>query len=208
MNFSAAQLVKQSASQILYYIITKSSRPVTEAQINGNAYATNLTKNLGYCSEKRGIVTYKDHKIYFCVDAVHEDNYIEIKQVSDQNNYQEWYLESSIMQATLYASLLNKVKTLDTPEFRLKEGYQQEVIKVHDPFKFYLYFGTDKILVEPNKKILNHYLIKACLIANCVKEKNFELCRVFDAEFKHKEFIMYKPNFTFVEKIPEYEQTI
>lgn len=106
------------------------------------------------------------------------------------------------MQSTFYASLLTKVKTLDTPKFRKKEGYKQEIIDVPEKFQFQLWFGGQKFEVFPDDNILNHYLNKAKLIISCINNRDpdtdsvdFDPCRKFDCEFKHKEFSIYKPKF-------------
>jgi len=66
--------------------------------------------------------------LFFCIDLVKEDLFVEIKSIEDENNYEDWYLYSSVLQSTFYATLLKQVKSLDTPKFRKKEGYKQEHI--------------------------------------------------------------------------------
>src|SRR5690606_35006426 len=201
MNFSASALVKQSASQLLYYMITGKSKEITAGQKVGEVYASNITKSLGFCSEKRGVIQHLNHNLFFCIDAINDNEYIEIKKVDDQANYQDWYLQMSVLQACLYSSLLNKVDTLDTPAFRQKEGYEQEIISVKKPFDYLLYFGSDIYKIEPNEKVSNFYFQKLELLAEAYDDRNFDSCRKFDSSYKHKEFSLLKPQFTFHKKL-------
>jgi hypothetical protein len=116
--------------------------------------------------------------------------------VDNMDDYPEWYLQSSILQATLYASLLQDVKTLDTPTFRRKEGFLQELVRVDNP-SYELWFGDDKYAIYPNDKVKAHYLHKAEVVYGCIGAKlDYDTCRAFDAKYKHKEFKLLKPKFT------------
>ena len=196
MNISASELVKRSASQLLYKEIKRIKWLATSRQLKGNKYADEVVEKEQASSEKRGIINLGDDLLFFCIDLVKDDLFVEIKMVEDENNYEDWYLYSSIMQSTFYASLLQQVKTLDTPKFRKKEGFKQEVIKVPSKFEFELWFGKhQKYEITPNKEVLDHYLNKAKLIKSCIEEVDFDTCRKFDAKFKHKEFSIFKPKY-------------
>lgn len=194
MKISASELVKRSASQLLYKEIKHIDWVATSRQLDGNKYADKIVKKEKASSEKRGIINLGKNLLFFCIDLAKDNKFIEIKMVENKQ-YEPWYLYSSIMQSTFYASLLKQVKTLDTPEFRKKEGYSQEIIKVPNKFKFELWFGDQKYKIFPNKQVLEHYLNKAKLISSCVENKDFDSCRLFDSKFKHKEFNIYKPKF-------------
>jgi hypothetical protein len=188
MNFSAAQLVKCSASQLLYFLVTQKTAPVTKRQLKGNKYSEKVVRQLKAAEERRGTYKLGKHKLFFCVDAVKEDTYIEIKMVDDKRDTPTWYLESSLLQSCLYATLLGEVKTLDTPAFKLKEGYPQVKSKVIKNRRFVLYFGDAHYQVESSKKVMKHYLEKAKVVIRGYKSGSFDECRAFDSKFKHKEY--------------------
>lgn len=200
-KFSASDLVKKSASQILYLILKKIRLKPTPGQYNGEAYAEEIIKKEMASSEKRGIINLDNNcLIFFCVDLVKGNKYVEIKMVNDMKDYPEWYLHSSIMQATLYASLLQDVTFLDTPKFRKKEGYKQEVIPVAENPIFELWFGDHRYSIFPSNEVKQHYLNKAKLIDSCVDSTDYSKCREFDAKFKFKEFDTFKPLFKKIKK--------
>lgn len=202
MNISASELVKRSASQLLYKEIKRIEWQTTQRQFKGNEFAEEIVKKEEASSEKRGIINLGEDLLFFCIDLVKDDLFVEIKMVEDENDYEDWYLYSSIMQSTFYASLLQQVKTLDTPKFRKKEGYKQEIIQVPSNFRFELWFGSNqKYEIIPNEKVLNHYLDKAKLIKSCVETKDFDSCRKFDAKFKHKEFSIFKPKYKVIKSL-------
>lgn len=202
MKISASELVKRSASQLLYKEIKRIEWQTNPRQIKGNEFADEVVKKEQASSEKRGIIALGEDLLFFCIDMVKDNLFVEIKMVESEENYEDWYLYSSIMQSTFYASLLQQVKTLDTPKFRKKEGYKQEIIQVPSRFRFELWFGQyQKYEILPNKKVLNHYLYKAKLVKSCVENKDFDACRLFDAKFKHKEFSILKPKYK--EILPE-----
>lgn len=194
MNFSAAELVKKSAAQLVYIELKRLSFKPTIGQLKGDKYANEIVKKNEASSEKRGIVSLnKEDTLFFCIDLVKDNKFVEIKMVEDENTYEDWYLESSIIQSTLYASLLTKVKILDTPKFRKKEGYKQEIVEVPNNFEFELWFGISKYKVYPNEDILNHYLKKAELIKDCIKLIDYDSAKLFDSSFKFKEFDIFQP---------------
>jgi hypothetical protein len=196
MKISASELVKRSASQLIYKEVKKLEWESTPRQSVGNVFAEEIVKKEQGSAEKRGIINIKDDLLFFCVDMVKENKLIEIKMIEDENNYEDWYLYSSLLQATYYATLATKIKTLDTPKFRKKEGYSQEIIQIPDKFTFELWFGNfQKYQVYPNERIYNHYLNKIKIIKKGVEQKNWDNARIFDSKFKFKEFSIYKPKF-------------
>lgn len=196
MNISASELVKRSASQLLYKELKKIQWKQTPRQKKGDEFAEKIVQKEQASSEKRGVIELGEDLLFFCVDLVKDDLFVEIKMVDNENDYEDWYLESSLLQSTFYASLLKKVKKLDTPKFRKKEGYKQKILPVPDKFKFELWFGNhQKFSVNPNNKVMNHYFSKAKLVKSCINTKDFDSCRDFDSRFKHKEFKILKPKF-------------
>jgi hypothetical protein len=102
MNISASELVKCSASQLLYKYLRSIQDKPTERKLSGNNYANEIVEKEGGSSEKRGILEVDGDLIFFCIDMVIGDRFIEIKMVDNEDDYADWYLESSIMQSILY----------------------------------------------------------------------------------------------------------
>ena len=196
MNFSAADLVKKSASQILYKEVKKIQYKATERQLKGNNYADKIVKKLNASDEKRGIIKLNnDDLLFFCIDMIYKNKHVEIKMVDNMDSYEQWYLNSSIVQSAFYASLLRDVKTLDTPQLRTKEGFKQEIVDVNHSNKFELWFGKIKYSIESNDSLKEHFIKKALLIKSCIETKDFDKCREFDKQYKFKEFDLFKPKF-------------
>jgi len=199
MKISASELVKRSASQLLYKELKKIQFAATPRQYKGNEYADEIVAKEEASSEKRGIISIGDDLLFFCIDIVKNNKFVEIKMVDDDDNYDDWYLYSSLLQSTYYATLITKVKTLDTPKFRKKEGYSQEILQIPKNPKFELWFGENqKFEVFPNNDIYNHYIEKINVIKEGIESKSFDNCRLFDAKYKFKEFSIYKPNYKII----------
>ena len=200
MNISASQLVKRSASQLLFKELKRLQWKPTDRQLKGNAYADAVVLKEEASSEKRGIVKLDDDLLFFCIDLVKDNKFVEIKMVENQDDYEPWYLFSSIMQSTFYATLLTQVETLNTPSFRKKEGYPQEVIRIPDNFKFELWCGDEKYQVYPNDRIMNHYFEKARIIKSSIKTMDYDTCKKFDSVYKFNEFKLFMPKYTPINK--------
>lgn len=196
MKYSASELVKRSASQLLYKTLKKIDYKPTQRQLKGNQYADEIVFKNQASSEKRGVVELGNDLLFFCVDLVKDNKFVEIKMIEDENDWEDWYLYSSIMQSTFYASLLQLVKSLDTPKFRKKEGFSQEIINVPNNFQFELWFGKNhKYKIYPNEKILNHYLDKIEIVNEGIRTRNYDDCKRFDYKYKFKEFNIFRPKY-------------
>lgn len=196
MNFSASDLVKKSAAQLLFIILKNQKYTATNRQLKGNSYASEIVKKENTSEEKRGVIKLsEDDLLFFCIDMVKDNKYVEIKMVDNENTVEDWYLNSSIIQSAFYHSLLNDVKSLDTPKFRKKEGFKQEVIQVIKNKEFELWFGKRKFKIEANIKLKNHFIKKALLIKECISTQDYDKCREFDRKYKFKEFDIFKPSF-------------
>jgi hypothetical protein len=193
IHISAANLIKSSLKQMLYIHYTNKERIATPGQLAGNDHAYNVANNM--IQEKRGTLRCKDFNIYFTIDAITADIAIEIKHIT--RSPELWMLHSSIMQSSFYASLLKYVNYLDTPAFRLSQGYKQERIELNDnPIRYYvLMFGDDKYIIEPSSKVFNHYLLKASLFRTLALKKDFTYAMnkatEWDSEYKFKENNLY-----------------
>jgi hypothetical protein len=193
MNFSASELVKKSASQIVYITSKQIKTVITPRQQIGDTYAKSIIKQEKASEEKRGIIKINEDLLYFCIDMVKDNIFTEIKMIN--GTFEKWYFESSILQATFYATLLSKVKTLDTPQFRLKEGFKQEEIKVPNDFHYQLWFGQEKYEISQNEKVFDFYMDKIKSIKLSLENENYDAVRQFDSDFKHKEFEYLKPEY-------------
>lgn len=193
MNFSASELVKKSASQIVYITSKQIKTIITPRQHIGDTYAKSIIKQEKASEEKRGIIKINEDSLYFCIDMVKNNIFTEIKMIN--GTFENWYFESSILQATFYATLLSKVKTLDTPQLRLKEGFKREEIKVPKDFQFQLWFGKEKYEVFQNEKVFDFYIDKIKSIKLSLENENYDAVKQFDSDFKHKEFEYLKPEY-------------
>jgi hypothetical protein len=191
MNFGAADLVKRSAKQLVYLALKGADVTPTEQQKQGNQYAAKITGAIKNASEeKRGHIVINDMNLYFTVDMAVDNRFIEIKMVNSPNP-PDWYRNSSLVQAAFYADLLRHVTYLDTPVFRLKEGYAQEIIPVPDERSFELWFGEETYLVQPNPSLAYHYFTKMNLVKNCIRKQDYMLAEAYDNMYKHKEFDLF-----------------
>lgn len=193
MNFSASELVKRSASQLLFKELKKLQWQATKRQVGGNVYADELVSLNKASGEKRGVIEIGSHLLFFCIDLVKNNLFAEVKMI--ESPYEDWFLQQSVLQATFYSTLLGEVRSLDTPKFRKKEGYSQEVLKVPEEREYQLWFGKEKYRVFPNEEVRDHYIEKLNLISDSIEHKDFDTCRDFDECYKHKEFTIFKPKY-------------
>lgn len=200
MNIGAANLVKDSASKLLYMELNKVERPVSQGQLDGNKYADSVVKKEKGCAEKRGTVKLRDAMLYFCVDMVKDGRFIEIKSVRDELDCPEWYLTSSVLQSTFFATLLQKVDYLDTPKFRLDEGYPNEVMELPKDRPFELWFGIRKFRVHSDTVLMGHYYAKIEVLSEGLKNKSYDGVREWDAKYKFKEFDIFKPKYELIKQ--------
>lgn len=206
MHFSAADLVKRSASQIAYLTFNKIKPEATPGQYKGEAYQEAVIHDIKeMSSERRGTYMHNDHHIHFCIDGVKDNLFIEIKKVDNEDEYPQWYLESSIMQSVFYTTLLHDVKKLVTPTFKVKEGYlQYDTVLDHTrPIYFELWFGNKTYRVTKSHKIRKMYLDKVDVIAKTINSNDWSYVRQYDSVYKHKEFLLMKPRYRRVNRVNE-----
>lgn len=191
INFSAADLVKKSASQIAYFEMKKLERVASPRQIKGNQYSDEVVQKLGASSEKRGTIIGEKYRLYFCIDMIQKNVATEIKMVDGE--YEEWYLQSSIIQSAYYAQLLKSVQYLDTPKFKIKEGYEQDFIDTTNiQWKYELLFGNKKYSVEPCYRLQVHFEDKIDTIIETLTSKNWFHVKKWDSMYKFKEWEEFK----------------
>lgn len=195
MNISTSMLIKSSLTQLVYLYKKKQNKPVSKAQIDGNKHAEKVSK--GLAQELRGCITKEKYKLYFCLDAIENNTAIEIKNVNDMNDYPDWYLNNSLLQTSLYFTMLNKVKYLDTPKFRIKEGFDNVFYDLTESpiTNFELWFGTDKYQVSTSNKVLEFYKNKAKLFSELVIldwDNALYHSKKYDFKYKFKEWDLLK----------------
>lgn len=196
LKFSASALVKRSAAQLAFYMIKAENFRVSGRMIRGNEHAQEMVQRVGGSPEKRGLYADGLNTIFFCVDTFVPPNvFVEIKMVENMADYEEWYLHSSLNQAAFYAELLSHNKTLCTPTFRKKEGYQEEVLDVPEYWSYELWFGDDKYRVARSKPLFDHYLEKANVIREAFFQRDLGVAKKFDMKYKHKEYETFKPTY-------------
>lgn len=209
MNYSAADLVKRSAAQIVYLTSTGTRPDVTPGMKNGEAYQNafvekqiadgiNMSQELcGHWTIDRFDEKKEYDVVYFCVDAYCEtfdaDNrtkgiFTEVKQVRDVNNYPQWYFESALVQCAFYKAMLEMVvdtNILVTPKFRLDEGFPFVKTEVDRYGEYHLKFGdvgTFNVWLTNPDPILMFFKDKVESL------KGYSTARTFDAKYKHKEY--------------------
>ena len=207
MKYSASELVKRSSMQLVY-LREKNMRILTKMMANGTAYQSHIVKDESLANivaeEMRGCYTYDDNQIFFCIDMIKNGDFYEIKSVlnesgEDADEYDEWYLNSSLLQCAFYKSLIMRMDSdiLFTPKFRVKEGYKKTYLKIDKNANYYLKFGKIgeyKVDVTDPDKLIDFYKNKINSLTDYYSAKNF------DIEFKHKEFGLLEKYFTW-EKI-------
>lgn len=205
MKYSAADLIKRSCAQLVYFR-DRTERILSQMAINGIQYQSKIVKDESLANtvtdEMRGCYAYDDVEIFFCIDMIKNGEFWEIKSIQDENGnetleYPQWYLNSSLLQCAFYKSLLLRMEgdMLFTPKFRIKEGYKRVALQINKNNNYYLQFGgvgvwqIDVInadaLIEFYKNKINHIT-------------DYTEARAFDRQFKFKEFELLKQYFTYV----------
>ena len=148
-----------------------------------------------------GCYTYGDTAIYFCIDIVREDCFVEVKSVLNENRedcltYPTWYFEQSILQCAIYKALLMNMdgNTLVTPKFRLDAGYADRSIEVNKSMPYTLQFGgvgNYVVNVKDDTRLINFLKDKIKAL------KDYDTATAFDAKYKHREFDLLKDCFTY-----------
>ena len=195
MNFSAADLVKKSATQIKY-IRDKMISIHTWKMDHGIEYEKKVAKeNLGSCEELRTAYSNDDIVIFACHDIVCDDKVVEVK--TTEFGEEQWYFESSLLQTAFYKSLLMTSEgDLYTPKFRIKEGYNKEYKKINPDTPYHLRFGEKEydVVVNNPKAIIEYFLDKAKITM-----LEYDDCRSYDERHKFKHFEEQKNYFTYNE---------
>lgn len=189
MIYSASDLTKKSAAQILYENIHGKRRP-TQGAIDGNAYAETVQTS-EYVEMRGAYNAFDDIDIYFSIDefflggasmVLHE-----IKMVRDMSSYEDWYFNSSILQTAFYLSLSRSVEHYQRATFALKQYGNLEIdIPLDVKREVVLLFGEDKYSVDVtnDNAVLNYFKRKI----RAIEERSFDVCRDYDKVHKFRHF--------------------
>lgn len=189
--FSASSLVKSSSRQLKYRSENSVEKPATQGMQDGERFQTSVAeriKSLGIeiSQEKRGMFSEEDIRIFFCVDIITDNAFIEVKSVRDENDVPLWYLESSILQVALYKSLImqGNINELVTPKFLLDKGEKFEKISVDTDLRYLLVFGDRmfNVVTPDSGRIVDFYLSKIESL------ESWESAKEWDERFKFREF--------------------
>jgi len=193
IKFSASDLVKKSASQILF--TRGKSQIVSDQMLKGEQFQkdTFISKG-GVAEELRGKYLQDNFIIYFCNDMLKDKAMWEIKSVNDPINYPQWYLNSSLLQVAFYKSLLmNSDGVLSTPQFRIDQGYEKQEVIVNKNIDYYLLFDKQEFKVDVlnDKEIILYFMEKA------QSTLNWDDAKSFDSITRFKEFDILRDSFNF-----------
>ena len=182
MFFSASQLVKCSATQLLY----KRDKPrpsQTAAQAKGNSYSEKVSKS--EFLEMSGCFKHSDIEIHFSVDEVQKNRgriyLIEHKMV--QGDYESWYLLNSVIQTALYGALAQYCTSLKQARWAPNFESGPRIMDLDKPCYSRLNFGGTLYRVTFDAtQVIRFYLTKARA------SKNWNTAKKFDASWKFKEW--------------------
>lgn len=197
MNFSAKDLCSKSAMQIIYLRDNPNKRVVSQNMIDGSKYQSNVfnTTPNALHSEMVGhydcIIDGIDINIYFSNDIITDNSIIEVKHVNV--DYEEWYLENSLLQCAFYKSMIMvKSRILKTASF---VNEPKKEINVKGDIDYYLKFGDKTFKIE----VLNPHFIIGFFTCKAEHTMNYEDAKKFDEMYKGKEFKLLSKAFNYYE---------
>lgn len=199
MYFSASDLIKKSAAQIKYLRDKKISIHTWRMQ-NGVEFQHQIAEKKENAAEEfRSSYNSPDNEIVIFAthDIVTPTEIIEVKTI--QYGKEQWYFESSLLQAAYYKALLMQSSgDLYTPTFRVNEGYPKEHKKVDPNIPYKLQFGDETYSIDvlfPDV-LIDYFLQKAKATLG-----SYDDCREYDSIHKFKHYEQLKHTFTY-ENIP------
>lgn len=206
VKYSASDLIKKSCRQIIF-LRNKKEQIISRMQLKGTQFQSKISEeikilNKGIIAEElRGVYNYDNITIFFCIDLYVNNCFYEIKSIFDKNGnesleYEDWYLNNSLLQCAFYKSLLmlGENNTLFTPKFRLKEGFEFKAQPINKYNDYFLIFGNVekyKIEVTNPEEIIYFYKQKIEHL------KNYDCATIFDSKYKRKEFDFLKKYFKY-----------
>jgi hypothetical protein len=187
MNFSASNLIKQSAKQMVYKELNKRKKaePIPERMLRGQADAEEKAEHL---EEMRGTYVYGGHLIHFSWDEVFDadDLVICMERKYVEGDPEDWYFHSSILQTAFYGILTDKVADLYTAKFARKRLKTQHVGLRGKAKQYVLCFGDEHydVLNLDSNALLGHFIKKAIVVDSL----DYDTAVEWDSKYKHKEW--------------------
>ena len=206
-NVSCSELIKSTARSIIFKKDKKRKfnyiQKPSEAQEKGVKHQEKISES--EYKEMRGVFNHEDFNLFYSFDEVKVKPdkliFIEHKNIEDMRMLEQWYIEYSIIQVALYASLVEHTNYLSTASFYKKQGYETKEIFITDQNKkFKLIFGNTeevkelKIKVLDSQKIIDFYLNKLehTKIDDIELNQAYNKATIWDSKFKRKEFSILK----------------
>jgi hypothetical protein len=188
MNFSVGDLCKKSACQLYYLRSHPEKVIVTPEQLSGIKKQAN--KSESKYREMCGSYNLGTNKLYFSWDEVRIKSggvlqFIEHKQVL--STPEEWYLNNSLLQTAIYATLSVRTRKFETAKFYQKQGNPcLKLDTLGASRRFYLYFGSKgyRVRLENSEKLVQFIKEKA------QASMNYNNASAWDKKWKHKEFLL------------------
>lgn len=207
MEYSAAELIKRSAAQLVYYRINKIKPEVTSNKLVGEMFQDQiynrfLANNEPVYEEMCGCYSTGPDNIWFSVDLVAPNlGFFEVKSILDSDGnhidtYPLWYLYASLVQCAIYKALILETKgcILRRAQFKLNTGAKPKRLRAKKGLDYFLIFGNTaiyRIEVKNSKALVNYLVTKKDSLLN------YSTAREFDAKYKHREFEILKEYFTY-----------
>lgn len=192
-SFSLSDLVKRSASQILYLGTHPREHKVSDRKWEGVEYQERMTKK-GSMAEMGGTVQFQGIKVHFSWDEVVPGNPIRFNEIKMPAT-EWWYGESSMLQTAVYAAFTEACSHLDTAKFHLCRTRVSEHLDLSGKRKeFWLKLGGKhrRIRLKDGARLRNHFLDKALLLSESSSPLNYDKVREWDVIYKHKEFSRFE----------------
>jgi hypothetical protein len=191
--FSTSDLIKRSASQILYLLNHPKDRGVSDLKRKGVEHQEAMSTS-GSFREMRGTFAMKDVTLHFCWDEVivsakRHLAFHEIKQPGSET----WYYDNSVLQTAVYAALTEQSFELVTATFHTRATGEKQTLDITLQQKdYYLLFGDRKIKVTVKKRLplILYYVDKAKMIHRAAVDKDWSLVKRYDEEYKFKDVEM------------------
>lgn len=225
--YSAADLVKRSAAQIVYFRETGKKKEITPMMLEGIEHQKQCVQNLiastgGKVYEELGNrwiyfdCSGTENYIYFSVDAVGDKTLFEVKslRMNEGEEFPQWYLESSILQCVVYKSIINHVCS---PHYGVWDAAGEmrgndlgTMLLKTAKFRLDEGYAYEEVTVDPSWdytllfgnlaysiKVENDYMVISFLKKKIDALTSYIMARAFDKEYKHREFEVLSEFFTY-----------
>jgi len=214
MQFSCADLVKQSATQILYNHENDVQKKITDGISFGESYQKKISSMIpDTYSEMVGVYVKdmfeKKLSMFFANDIVGNGFILEVKSTMPDIQIPEWYFHQSILQSALYHALIKtNIKDLGICPL-VSASYTNEnnsVMLKESPLYFLLF----------NKEIYSIFFTNEHVIAEFVKfyrtkalyvSEGWESAKHWNINYNRKEWEIFK-DYIVVDKVPDDQYSI